>query len=485
MKLLGNHIQLNPQPASSTKPVLETALLGHCPGRVRVERLQQLPATVDAIIDAGFGERLEQAIAQNNVDHLPIPLQSFAEFEDIFPDTKVKIKSRYQSWLSSSVADFFANGGRSCWVIKIPENEKQQGFLPDPFMVMHEPETLNGLGVVLALNNVGIVAMPDLERLQLPPENPGPDRLHLQNPDPTFLPCSTNTDDDHRERRNAEEMMAGDSPMAFENFFPKLVEAIAQYRPDIQLLFSLPLTKAQEHNYLELDSATMDWLQARRIESKGQRLRHVQFLFPYQQDSEFSLHSSVGLIAGIQSWSSHQYGPWRSTAGVHLKTSSVLFPRLTQQQVMQYRDEFGVGVLTQNRYVSLDDEQLMVPALHPGDFAQGNTQSKVWKDFSSGENARFMGYLIRQLKSLGDSLIFNIDPRSKVPLIVLEKFFGQLFDQGALRGNSLSDALVLQQSPMENGIAIDIQLAPALPINFISLTFINRDGFWQPELGHV
>lgn len=130
----------------------------------------------------------------------------------------------------------------------------------------------------------------------------------------------------------------------------------------------------------------------------------------------------------------------------------------------------------------LDDERLVVPALHPDDYAHSRLHSR-FDAFRSAEVMRFLGYLRRQLQQLGERLVFKTDYRDPTPRLALENFLGQLHRLGALRGKLPEDAFRVKQLQVQEGAAVfEIMLAPALPIDHIRLTFTNRHGEWQGEL---
>jgi hypothetical protein len=139
--------------------------------------------------------------------------------------------------------------------------------------------------------------------------------------------------------------------------------------------------------------------------------------------------------------------------------------------------------------LKLDDERLLVPALHRDDYLLpgiNNDYSTRLSGLRSAEVVRFLGYLVRELRELGDHLIFNVDPQDPRPQLVLERFFLDLYRAGALRGASAQDAFrITRASSAENVIAFDIEIAPAYPIDKIIITFINRDGEWQAGVNRV
>jgi hypothetical protein len=470
-------------------------MLGHCPGAVRVERLLRLTDAVQEIRQLGFGKRLDAtAGGAAMLSHLPIPLRSVAEFSDIFPEAFDNRDTQYRSrlagggaWLPQAVQDFFDNGGEKLWVIRIPEEEGAAGFFPRANTVLHDTNTLAGLAVVLVLSNVGLVAFPDLERLQVPARLEDIPRLRLQNPPPRFIACSETFDDGHRERRQGFEIGSLPDPMPLVPVLRQILSPITRHRPDIQCLFTLPLAYSTEADSPAVDPAAIQELQTIRSQPAGTALRHMQLLFPYLRSARYSLHSPVGVLAGIEAGAARRQGIWRSVAGLPLTTDGKPYPKVSLIDAIQLRDTPGVGVLQyRHSRLKLDDERLAAPALHPADYLEADDPSR-FDAFRSGEVARFLGFILRQLRALGESLVFNADPSDPRPRLVLERFFDRLFQQGALRGRLPEEAFSIRQraNTQESTIAYDIEIAPAFPIDHITLTFVNRSGDWEFEVSHA
>jgi len=493
MDFLGARVQLNPRPAQTENIALEVAMLGHCPGEVRIDRLLNLPNAERDIRLAGFGQRLDQRIAENrNLYHLPIPLRSLAEFDDIFPAARTQA-STYKSrlagdlaWLPKAVDDFFANGGDKLWLVQIPEAQGAEGFLPSLHPALHDTDSLFGLYSLLVLNGVGLIAMPDLERIQIAQDLEDIPRLRLANPKPQFIPCTSRLGDDHRERRHSEELPVAETPRNFIFLLQRLLATLDRHRPDMQCLFTLPLAYSNVLDSPQVDETSLQALIQSRAQPGAHLLRQVQLLFPYLRSEQYSLFSPTGVLAGTLARSARTRGIWRSVAAQTLVTDAHPYPPVSQVQKLQLRENPGVGVLQQKKgLTTLDDERIMVPALHRDDYNTGDNSARL-KSLRSAEVVRFLGYLVRQLRALGESLIFNVDYRDPRPRLLLEKFFNRLFEQGALRGNRPEQAYSIRQSyPQEGVIAIDIEIAPAYPVDKLVLTFINRDGSWLTEAKHA
>ncbi len=489
MEFLGARVHLNPRPAQQKNIALEVAMLGHCPGKVRIERLLQLTSAVREIQLAGFGSRLTQLAEEGgNLFHLPLPLRSLAEYEDIFPQARTK-DSQYESqmagkraWLPKAVDDFFANGGEKLWVVQIPEEEGINGFLPLFNTPLYDTENLRGIATVQILNHVGIVALPDLERIQIKQDLADIPAKRLANPNPQFIPCSTRIEPGPSERRSSNRLRRAEDPEEFVVVMRKILENMYSNRPDMQCLLALPLEYSNVLGSPVVDHTSVEKLNSARSTTGAHLLRQVQLLFPYLRSTQYSLYSPVGIVAGSLARSAQTRGIWRSIAAQPLATDGKPYPPVNQVQKLQLRENPGVGVIEQRRgKIMLDDERIIVPALHRNDYVVGEMSDRI-KSLRSGEVVRFIGFLVRQLRELGETLIFNVDYRDPRPKLLLEKFFNRLHAQGALRGARPEQAYRLQQSyPQEGVIAVDIEVAPAFPIDKIELTFVNRDGSWLTE----
>lgn len=489
MEFLGSRVKLNPRPVQIRDVALEVAMLGHCPGIVRIDRLLSNVNAVREIQRAGYGPRLDVLRSKNiHLYHLPIPCNSLAEFEDIFPEARTKA-SNYEShlsgskaWLPKAIDDFFANGGEKLWVVQIPQEEGVSGFLPSFNTPLHDIENLRGISCVQVLTRVGIVALPDLERIQVSQGLPDIEEKRLANPTPQFVPCSSSDPSGPSERRNASEMLTSSTPEKFITILRKILSHMHANRPDMQCLFSLPLEYSDMMGSPTVDHESISTLNDARTTSTAYLLRQVQLLFPYLRSAQYALYSSVGVVAGTLSRSAQTKGVWRSIAAQPMVTDGTPYPIVNQVQKLKLREDPGVGILEVRRgKLMLDDERIVVPALHKNDYNSGALSERN-KSLRSGEVVRFMGYLVRQLRELGETLIFNVDYRDPRPRLLLEKFFNKLHEQGALRGARAENAYQIQQSyPQEGVIAVDIQVAPAFPIDKIELTFVNRDGSWLTE----
>jgi hypothetical protein len=432
--------------------------------------------------------------------HLPVPLLSAAELDDLFPDCRCRptgyrsILAGARAWLPAAVDDFFANGGERLWVLRIPQAEGREGFLPravrapaPEVLTLEEPLTLRGLAALLPLPGLAVVAAPDLERRSIPARLPDIPRRRLDNPEPLFAPCAVAATAGPAERRRRDEMPGPpdpDEPAATLDALVRITNALARYRPDLQYLQTLPLAYVDAAGGPAPHAGLLADLVQRRDRPEGAGLRRVQFLYPYLRGPRLDLGSPVGLVAGRQAGVARRAGVWRSMAGQALVTDAVPYPPLTSREAERLRDRPGVGCLVLRRgRVALEDERLAVPALHPDDWL-GAGDPRRFDGYRAGEVRRFMGFLMRRLRALGEALIFVGDPRDPRPRLLLEDLFRGLHAAGALRGALPEESYRIRPGLAGPGvIAYDIEIAPAFPIDRLRLTFVNRDGEWLAGLG--
>lgn len=472
-------IFLAPSAGSARALGLETAMLGHCPGTARWQSLLDMPDALAALTQLGYQrciERLRDGSADARLQGLfdiPLPVHSPAQFHALFPDaadTGADYRSRLagdHAWLPKAVADFFLRAddtGRRLWVIRIDQALQVDGFLPqvEPDLSA-PPDTLSGLAVALQLPEVGLLALPDLERLLIPAELRDIPRLRLPNPTPGFLPCASAVRDDHRERRNSWEMPHAYQAPPLAELLPRLLGPLRRHRPDLHCLLAVPLHSPDAGELPAADQDLLAVLRQHRIAGMEQ----LQWLFPYLRDRRLPLFSPAGLIAGQMVERTRRAGPWYSIAGRPLPGDALPWPPQTRQQATSLRESPGIGVLlTDRNRLLLDDERLAVPVF-PGN-ADGSP---------SGEVARFIGWLRRALRRLGERLIFDVDPRDPRPLLALTEFFTRLHARGALRGRLPEQAFTIRQlAGPENVIAFDIELAPAIPIDHIRVHLAGAAG---------
>lgn len=518
MALADSRLEMRVRPAVAADAVMDVAMLGHCPGNARWDLLLESSQTVAEIARLGFTKHMttlsdwlrerDKPAAERNMAEpdaellalygLPIPLLSLAHFQVLFPEAE-RQNTLYRSqlagnsaWLPAAVADFFqsaqpggmADGAKKLWILRIPERQGQKGFLPDPYADYSDPQCLPAFDRAMLIPNLGIIATPDLERLQIPANLADVRRMRLANPDPMFLPCAASTDDDHRERRRSEEIPRPEAVWPLQDLLAPILQTLKKRRPDLQCLLTLPLEQAGEGSFPAMAQEAGQAIQsAAASESSG--LHAMQFLFPYLANRERPLCSPAGLIAGAMLETSQRLGPWRSMAGKTLPGMWQLYPPLHSQQVAELRDRPGVGVLVAHKNrLQLDDERRAAPVVAAGGFSKPSRHAEGYR---SGEVARFLGWLHRQLLRLGESWLFNTDVRDPLGKAQLAQFFSSLHRAGALRGALPEQAFSIAAThDNESTVIYRIELAPVFAIDRLVLNFSHDLGSnssqWQLDI---
>ncbi|AEG00836.1 hypothetical protein [Methylomonas methanica] len=514
MALADSRLEMRVRPAALADSVMDVAMLGHCPGNARWDLLLESPQTVREIASLGFGREMQQLrhwlehgepanpteIEQVllNLYQLPIPIVSLAHFQVLFP-LAGRQPTAYRSqlagnsaWLPAAVADFFqssqpaalADGAKKLWVLRIPERLGQQGFLPDPYADYGDPQRLPAFDRAMLIPNLGALALPDLERLQIPANLMDVRRMRLVNPDPVFLPCAASTADDHRERRRSEEIPQPQAVWPLQAVLTPILQTLKKRRPDLQCLLTLPLEQTGEGSLPTVAREAGQAIQS-AVDSENSGLHAVQFLFPYLTNRQRPLCSPSGLIAGAMLETSQRLGPWRSMAGRSLPGMWQLYPPLHSQQVVELRDQPGVGVLVSHKNrLQLDDERRAAAVVGAKGFSRQGAQAEGYR---SGEVARFLGWLHRQLLRLGESWLFNTDVRDPLGKAQLTQFFTGLHRAGALRGALPEQAFSIAAShDNESTVIYQIELAPVFAIDKIILNFSHDLGSnssqWQLDI---
>lgn len=513
MEYLRKRVSVHATGALKQREPLVAAMVGHCPGKHRARELRSQQRMTEAIRRAGFADKLlalwhlldADPEAEPALYDVPVPVQSFAEFQVLFPEAATEETGHQtplggsRAWLPAAVADFFAAGGRLLWVVCVPEQEdparSRDRFLPDRPPPLESPPGLRGVEVVLALDEVGMLGLPDLERLRIPGSLFQP-RNEIIPPDSGFVRCA---DFVAPVPAAAAPAPAQPDPVAasWRDDAARLQYLIGRYRQDLGCAFALPLDadsvrpevdaeqlEALRHQAFpglaaREDRTTADGLP---VSSEYEYLKRMMLIFPYVA-ADGVLRSPVGSVLGRQSARARRTGIWHSIAGQVLSRSVGVFPALVMREVVELRDK-GVSVLVDHGAgVELDGEVTLVPAQHRDDVAGLGVGAGPWR---SHVLSRFIGFLLRELQRLGDSLIFIVDPRDERPRAAVEALLDRLYRAGALRGRRAADAYRVTPVPSADAVLrLDIEVAPVLPVGRLRVQFVNTGGTWTTEVAEV
>lgn len=475
-------IKLVPETRVHREPVFDVVFIGHTDKDADLAKLFANSSMLNDMHAAGYTSILDHLwnrhsvanIKQQGLYNLPVPIRSLDEFQQLFVHTKEKTQDRYKSrlggdytWLPLAVADFFQTEvmqiPRRLWIIPVDENQGVDAFLTSDIVPAVEED--HALLRALALPDAGLICLPDFERLHISQSLKHIPLLRVVNPLPAFLPCGTSSDDGITERSGVIKEKP-DQSIHFIAHLKRILTLIAKYRRDINVLMAFPYDQKMDGELPRTSVKGETQLKQWRQESDRQLLRHVQLIYPYLQDSQSKLSSPCGILAGKILSSTTTNGSWRSIAGIDLPSLKRPFPNLSIKIVNSLRDDVGLAVINQQtNHMQLDDERLSVA--YVDDQAATN----------SGELARFMGWLIRSLEKLGLNMVFESQADALKIEILLRNFFGRLYEMGALRGKKTEDAFsVKSRIGGEGCVIVDIEIAPALPIDQLILNFRLENG---------
>ena len=500
MSVGDDRIRLEVIPGSSRGPDMQAVLIGHCPGTVSREALAADEALASALSAMGHQERVAQwqaaaadpAIPGDELYDLALPIRSLAQLQRLFPAIQLADAERVDAsgpWLPWAVQDYFAAGrgrgdGRLCWVIRVPEATSVSASLARfaslaafdarAGAVRHEPASWGPVELACSLEDAGLLAMPDLERLLTPtPEPSDVARKRLPNPSADFYPCGTTFDDGHRERRYSSEMPEPAQVLQSVRRIRDIANRLHAWRPDLQWLltlsadseYGLPLPRPRQD--------VLDWLRG-SDQQRSAALAQVQLLFPLVYGERRPLTSPGGLIAGHIVHRTARDGVWRSVAGTDLSEVLLPWPELNRAARAGLREDPGIGVLYLNPKgaLQLDDERLVASGFCD---AAGSA-------CRSGELMRFVGWLRRSLRRLGEGIVFTLDGRDPAIANMLDAFLNGLHRKGALRGVSAEDAYrVTRIGNRSDLVQYRIEIAPSFPVDGFVVTFLHERNANSPR----
>lgn len=469
-------------------PDIQPVFIGHCEV-ANPDAVFEDPQLTLRLQEMGYAERIAVLGADDGLYELPLPIRSLAQFQRLFPASPRQLETdpgddveqgethqqdSGENWLPWAVRDFFAaaieqSDDRICWVIRVrkttgeTEIDDIDRFDINPSAVRHEPLSWNAVELACSIETAGMLVMPDFEKLLVPRAIVDVARNQLPNPAPSFHPCGTLYDDGHRERRYSSEMPDYKQIDDADERIRRIAWRLHAWRPDMQWLLSLP---PEIDNGIALSrpvSQIADWLESRGEDAP--ELAHVQFLFPLVYGDERPLTSASGVLAGHIVHKTRTEGVWRSVAGMPLASHLSPWPEIGTKQRSRLREKPGIGVLHPvGSKLQLDDERLVASGFcdHAGSACR------------SGELMRFVGWLRRSLRDLGEDMIFQLDGRDPAVRNMLDAFFAELHRKGALRGAQAEDGYRLTNlSTMANLILYRIEIAPSFPVDRFVVTFMH------------
>ena len=404
-------------------------------------------AAVSAAVQLGF----VPDVGDVSLNNLPLAFSSAAAFDAAFPGD--------DSWLAHGVRDFFNAGGVRAWVVRVevaPGAPIDAYMRPNPPIVSALPPT--GVEIAMQVPSAGLLVLPDLEYLCLASSLPPAANLPSAPPVPVgFRPL---TDFVAPPRP-----LVPPPPVTIAMVVPGAVlsrvsTALASRRPDMLCLFALPIGADQTVTVPALVKRAEAYIHANA--SPGPDLPQVQAFAPLMRDAAGAIASPSGLIAGVLSAAAETDGVWRSITGRPLPLGATPLRRIESNALAELRSS-GIAVLRFAAGGMVLDDDILAVSDGPGAAARRSAGTR-----------RLMGWLLRNLQSFGEQLVFENVLDGGVVELILTDLFAALLQRGALNGRQVSDAVSITRSPNTNGVLVyDIQINAAVALETIQLQFLD------------
>ncbi len=434
-------------PPAAADPAMVVAFIGAAPVGATLAASQAAQAAL------AYAARLGYRPQGADLTGLPLAFDSATAFASVFPDDP--------SWLAAAVSDYFRAGGVRAIVIRVNVDpgaplDAYVAAAPSIAPIMAGYLPARGLDIVMTVPQAGMVVLPDLEQLcfnaAIVPLAAAP---QPKPPPPQFRPLA---DWPVAPPAAAAAPGAGAAVLTPGAVLQPVNAALAAQRPDMQLLFCLPIGADQTLATAGIAARAQSYLYG----AGAAILPQVQALAPMLNGAPGAgAASASGQVAGMIAAMAENSGVWPSLYGQALPAGAVPLRAIENRALADLR-ALGVTVLRAGGQGAVIDGDYMAVPL-------GATVSAARR---SAGNRRLMGWLTRQLVALGEQLLFdNVYDDGRVELILMD-FFDDLQKAGALAGTQVSDAVTITpRSAAANVIAYDILIQTALALETLQLQF--------------
>jgi hypothetical protein len=433
---------------------------------------------------------------------LPVPVESWESFDSLFdwrarPVDAASPAVLADTLLGVAVRDFFANGGRKCYVVPLGAPWPVSAVLGDderaarlrallPEFVDNARETWRGLAHLRGLDDVALVLAPDLPAIvadapqRLAPAAPA------DLPAEVFVECGT-----HAEAGSGTPGIlrvpaprTGDAAYAVWNAFVARAAAfVRRFRPEAMLLLAVPLPADRSRAARSL------------FDVVGADSAFVQLAYPWLRPTipprvPEGVVAPDGALAGLVAGSALSQGAFRSVAGRRPVGVFNVEPVPPSDQLRVPRpgkeDEAWSSRLA-----------MFGPTLRGIELLSDRTCTRdaSWRQAGVG---RLMGQLLRLARRVGEELAFE-PSGERLWTRIRERFadlLTALWQLGALKGATPAQAFdvrcgrdVITQADLDAGRAVCIvSFTPALAIDRIRVHLsLAEDGtiVWSDETGQL
>ena len=412
---------------------------------------------------------------------MPVPIDTWAAFDALFDwharPLHAAPSETADDYLGLSVRDFFANGGRKCYVVRLGDpwpvltafdadlrTATLKHLLPPAGESGWQRQNWQGIEHAWALDDVSLVLVPDLPELCAsardsiaddPPQSPGVPEV--------FVECAANLVGEPAAagvRRVTAPRLDDDAWIFWNDAVNDLRSRVARRRRDLMLLLAVPLARPDSR-------AARDPVAALTARSSI-----LQFASPWlvpsrEQRTPEGLLPPDGALAGLVAASVLAGGAAHTAAGA------------TPLGVLSLQPMPPDDML--RRSASTDDalDTLLTRCSLFGPTPDG---VRLLSDRSASRVAgwrhagvvRLLGQLLRTARSVGETLVFEPSGEALWTQVRsrFEDMLGRFWEAGALRGATANEAFLVQcdrgvmsQADIDNGrVVVLIEFAPQLSI---------------------
>jgi len=442
-------------------------------------------ARISAALARWFDERLVLGMTPGDPLPLdrPVPFDTWAQFETVADWRGRRISAagpeRADTTLGVAVRDFFANGGRRCYVIALGEpwpltsvlgrGERETRFaevLPD--FIDRERSSWKGLAQLQALDDVAQVLVPDLPELAASQRDEVEPSSEETEPAEVFVECAPRIAPraaDPGVLRLPAPRCDDDDYYHWRKYAQRIGSFLAQFRRDCHAILALPLPGRRAR--VGRDAATA---------TTGLASSFVQIAYPWLKPvmpprTPLGLVAPDGALAGLIAATALTRGAFRTAAG---RTPIDVY----DIEPLPPARELATSTAALDARAWTARLSLFAPRLDRIELLSDRTVSDRagWRNAPVG---RLMGQLLRLARVTGEAFAFEAAGESLFARVRsrFEDLLTALWKAGALRGDRPSQAFAVRcdralmtQNDIDNGRVIcAIEFAPSYSLERIEI----------------
>lgn len=436
--------------------------------------------------------------ADDALRDVPVPIDTWAVFDALFDwharPVAPGAAERADDYLGLAVRDFFANGGRKAYVVRLgdpwPVEPQIDGadraaarrqLLPLAGASGWMRESWRGIEHAWALDDLSFVLVPDLPDLFGDPRRPVPgDEPQAPAVPEVFVECAASQaapEPPSGVRRIAAPRLGDDSFAAWNDTARELRDRLARRRRDLMLLLALPLAAADAraaHSLRDVGRLRTGLLQSSMVQIAAPWLQPLR-----ASRTPAGLVPGDGALAGLIAAGVLAQGAARTVAGSAPAGVLAVLP--------QPRDEHLRTPPPGREHEALGSQLSLFAPTPNGVRLLSDVSRSAQRGWQPAGVVRLIGQLLRSARELGETLVF--EPSGEALWTRVRSRFQELLTRwwqiGALRGATAAEAFDLQcdrgtmsQADLDHGrVVVLLSFQPQLSIERIRVALaLAEDG---------